>query len=136
MTFQTCSELGLRDCVPAVSPFILASLTLSSSLCLSPFLAPSLLLPLSLHPLHLLTARSEIDPDNPQQDPDGRRLFEGMLQALSDVREGGREGREGERERKGGRGGRKREGERGKEGEKERGRELKGGWEDGREGGR
>ena len=30
--------------------------------------------------------RSEVDPDSALQEADARRLFEGMLQALSDVR--------------------------------------------------
>ena len=30
--------------------------------------------------------RSEVDPDSPLQEAEARRLFEGMLQALSDVR--------------------------------------------------
>ena len=35
--------------------------------------------------------RSEVDPDSALQEADARRLFEGMLQALSDVRKRERE---------------------------------------------
>lgn len=41
-----------------------------------------------LLPLSLSFSRSEVDPDSPQHEADARRLFEGMLQALSDVRKG------------------------------------------------
>ena len=51
-------------------------------------LSLSLSLSLSTHTHTLsLSQRSEVDPDSPQQEADARRLFEGMLQALSDVRQ-------------------------------------------------
>ena len=39
---------------------------------------------------YFLFIRSEVEPDNPTHEPQGRRLFEGMLRALQDVSPCGR----------------------------------------------
>ena len=61
----------VHACSHCVFVCMLASLSLSLSLSL---------------PLSCVYCRSEVDPDSPLHEAEARRLFEGMLQALSDVR--------------------------------------------------
>ena len=72
--------LFIFNCVVWIVIESVCSLILIESVCF-------LILIESVCSLILCHCRSEVDPESPQQEADARRLFEGMLQALSDVRE-------------------------------------------------